>query len=80
LLTIGIAAFSCAVAFYLITLPVEFDASRRAMKYLREYQILDSDELPGARRMLTAAAMTYVAAALTAVVQLLYLLSQRRER
>jgi hypothetical protein len=78
-LTIGIAAFSCAVAFYVVTLPVEFDASRRAMVYLREYGILASDELVGARKVLTAAALTYVAAALTAVLQLLYLLALRRD-
>src|SRR5439155_26584192 len=80
LLEIGIVVFSFAVAFYIITLPVEFDASRRAMHYLGEYNMLTSDELAGARKVLTAAALTYVAAALTAVIQLLYLLSQRRGR
>ncbi len=79
-LTLGIALFSCAVAFYVITLPVEFDASRRALIYLTEYKILDEGEMVGARKVLTAAALTYVAAALTAVFQLLYLLSVRRER
>jgi hypothetical protein len=80
LLSIGIGLFSFAVLFYIITLPVEFDASRRAMIYLREYGILAPDELPGARKVLSAAALTYVAAALTAVIQLLYLLSVRRDR
>lgn len=80
LLSIGIVMFSFAVAFYVITLPVEFDASRRAMVYLREYGILATEELSGARKVLTAAALTYVAAALTAVIQLLYLLSLRRDR
>ena len=80
LLSVGIVMFSFAVLFYIITLPVEIDASRRALKYLGEYGILAPDELPGARKVLTAAALTYIAAALTAVIQLLYLLSLRRDR
>ncbi len=79
LLDLGIILFSFAVAFYLITLPVEFDASRRALGCLAQYGLLTDRELKGARRVLSAAALTYVAAALTAVVQLLYLLSVRRE-
>lgn len=78
-LNIGIALFSCAVVFYVVTLPVEFDASRRALAYLSEYQILTEDEMGGARKVLSAAALTYVAAALTAVLQLLYLLTLRRD-
>ena len=77
-LNIGIALFSCAVLFYVVTLPVEFDASRRALAYLSEYGILTDDELRGTRKVLSAAALTYVAAALTAVLQLLYLLTLRR--
>jgi len=79
LLDVGIILFSFAVAFYLITLPVEFDASRRALAYLGGYGLLSDRELVGARKVLRAAALTYVAAALTAVIQLLYLLSLRRD-
>lgn len=79
ILTIGIGLFACAVAFYVITLPVEFDASWRALGYLSEYGILARDEMGGARKVLSAAALTYVAAALTAVVQLIYLIWLRRD-
>ena len=74
LITVGILFFAAAVAFQLITLPVEFNASRRAMKMLSEGAILQGDELPKARRVLTAAAMTYVAALAVAVMQLLRLI------
>ncbi|WP_191014398.1 zinc metallopeptidase [Treponema zioleckii] len=78
----GILLFSGAVLFYIITLPVEFNASRRALKILHQTGTLDSSELAGTRSVLWAAAMTYVASALTAVGQLLRLLfiSQRRRR
>jgi len=76
----GILFFFFAVLFYLVTLPVEIDASRRAMKILAETGILSSDELVGARRVLTAAAMTYVAAAAAAIITLLRLLSMRSRR
>lgn len=59
---IGVALFGIAVFFQLVTLPVEFNASRRAMTELSGNQLLTSDELKGSRRVLTAAAMTYVAA------------------
>jgi uncharacterized protein len=71
---VGIGLFSIAVLFTLITLPVEFDASNRALLALEHGQILDTDEMPGARRVLRAAAATYVAAAITAIVTLLYFL------
>ena len=79
---IGILLFAMAVAFYIVTLPVEFDASRRALKILKETGTLDSDELSGTRKVLWAAAMTYVASALTAIGNLirLILLSNRRNR
>lgn len=74
LATIGIWLFSGAVAFTLITLPVEFDASRRAMKALATGGVMTDDELAGARKVLNAAAMTYVAAAAAAVLNLLRLI------
>lgn len=62
------------ILFSLITLPVEFDASRRALATLEGNSLLDSDELTGARRVLNAAALTYVAAALQSILNLLRLL------
>jgi Zn-dependent membrane protease YugP len=80
LVTVGIILFSCAVLFQLVTLPVEFDASRRALALLSETGTLTPNELSGARSVLTAAALTYVAATVMAVTQLLYLLSRSRGR
>ena len=71
LINIGILLFSFAVLFQLITLPVEFDASRRAMVQLREQGILGDQELHYTRKVLTAAALTYVASAAAAILQLL---------
>ncbi|MBE7022410.1 MAG: zinc metallopeptidase [Ruminococcaceae bacterium] len=78
----GIILFSALVLFQLVTLPVEFNASRRAIDTLRANQTLDEAELAGAKKVLSAAAMTYVAAALTSAMQLLrlVLLSNRRRR
>lgn len=73
LMTVGIILFAVTVLFQLITLPVEFDASRRAMATLRENGYLEGNELSGAKKVLTAAAMTYVASALVAVMNLLRL-------
>lgn len=73
LMTVGIILFAVTVLFQLITLPVEFDASRRAMATLRENGYLEGDELSGAKKVLTAAAMTYVASALVAIMNLLRL-------
>jgi Zn-dependent membrane protease YugP len=82
LLNIGIVLFGGAVLFYLITLPVEFNASARALAILRSNNVLTPEELKGVRRVLSAAAMTYVASALTALMSLLrlILLSRRRQR
>ena len=82
LATVGIWLFSLAIAFQLVTLPVEFDASARALKILRTENILNSEEMKGARKVLTAAALTYVAAAASSVLQLirLVLLNDRRGR
>jgi Zn-dependent membrane protease YugP len=70
LLEFGILAFSFAVLFQIITLPVEFNASNRALALLQEGNMLGSEEIRGARSVLNAAALTYVAAALAAVLQL----------
>jgi len=73
LIKIGILMFSLAVAFQLITLPVEFNASRRAINMLEETGVLYADELPKTRKVLNAAALTYVAAAASSILQLLRL-------
>ena len=74
LIMIGILMFSAAVLFQLVTLPGEFNASGRALKLLSETGILQKDEVSDTRKVLSAAALTYVAAAATAVLQLLRLL------
>ncbi|WP_436410155.1 zinc metallopeptidase [Loigolactobacillus coryniformis] len=74
LINIGIAAFSLALLFQVVTLPVEFNASRRAIRILASGGILAADEVPMVRRVLTAAALTYVAAALSTFLQLLRLI------
>ena len=74
LVYVGIACFSLSVVFQLITLPVEFNASRRALTAIAEGGILAEDELKGAKKTLTAAALTYVAATAVAMAQLLRLL------
>ena len=71
IINLGILLFSFAVIFQIITLPVEFDASRRAMMMLREQGILGEQELGYTRKVLTAAALTYVASAAAAILQLL---------
>ena len=73
LITLGIALFSLMLIFQLITLPAEFDASRRALAIIKESNMLDERELEGARNMLKAAAFTYVAAAITTALQFLRL-------
>lgn len=81
MLYIGIILFSASVLFTLATLPVEFNASKRALACIRETGLMVGDEYTGAKRTLQAAAMTYVASALTAIMQLLRLLiiAQRRK-
>jgi len=74
LVYLGIACFGLSLIFQLITLPVEFNASRRAMTAIQESQLLTDEELKGARNTLRAAAMTYVAAAAVSLVQLLRLI------
>ena len=74
-LQIGILLFSASVLFQLITLPVEFNASSRALVQLNNLGIVENKELRGSKQVLTAAALTYVAAALTSVLQLLRLIA-----
>lgn len=74
MLYIGIILFSLSVLFTIATLPVEFNASKRALECIKESDLLYGEEYTGAKRTLQAAAMTYVAAALTAIMQLLRLI------
>lgn len=74
LIQLGIIAFSAAVIFQLVTLPVEFNASSRALDMLEQERILDEYEVPMSRKVLKAAAMTYVAAAASSIIQLLRLI------
>lgn len=71
MIDLGIVLFSAAVLFQLVTLPVEFDASRRALVMLRTQNILSDDELKNTRKVLKSAAFTYVASAAAAILQLL---------
>ena len=80
LMNIGILLFAGAVAFSLVTLPVEFNASKRAMALLEERRFLTGDELVGARKVLSAAALTYVASTAMAAVQLLRMFLMRSSR
>lgn len=82
LITAGIFLYSFIVLFQLVTLPVEFNASSRALRTLNDFYILDEDEAGQAKKVLTAAAMTYVAAMLSALLSLIRLLviSNRRGR
>lgn len=80
LLSIGILLFSGSVLFQLVTLPVEFDASSRALKQLSSAGILVGNEVEEGRRVLSAAALTYIAAAASAVSQLMRLLLIRNSR
>lgn len=75
LLTIGIILFSAVVIFQLITLPVEYNASSRALRILNSKKILNNEEINGAEKVLDAAAMTYVAATLTSIAQLIRLIA-----
>lgn len=77
---IGVAFFALSTFFQLVTLPVEFNASSRALETLEGYGTLDDDELKGARKVLSAAAMTYVAALAVSLLNLLRLLSMVNSR
>lgn len=80
LTTVGILLFSAAVVFQLVTLPVELNASSRALKMLQGTGIMQPDELSGSKKVLKAAAMTYVAALASSVLQLLRLIIIARGR
>lgn len=73
-LNIGLVLYGLAVLVTVVTLPVEFNASSRALKTIRDTRLLNDGEYPGAKKTLQAAAMTYVAASLTAILQLLRLI------
>jgi uncharacterized protein len=78
-INIGIVLFLGVVLFHIVTLPVEFDASNRALKLINELGILQGEENRGAKKVLDAAAFTYVATALYSVLQLVQLLLSRRD-
>jgi Zn-dependent membrane protease YugP len=82
LLNAGIIAFSLAVLFQLVTLPVEFNASNRAIRTIADTGLMQGDEIKSAKKVLSAAALTYVASAATAILQLvrILLLTQGRRR
>ncbi|WP_124058297.1 zinc metallopeptidase [Vaginisenegalia massiliensis] len=80
LIRLGIFAFAMVLVFQVVTLPVEFDASNRAMKVLEKQGLLTAEELPAARRVLNAAALTYVAATLSTALQLLRFILISRNR
>lgn len=75
----GVLLFATTTLFTLVTLPVEFDASRRALVTLRQGSYMTPEEITGARKVLNAAAMTYVAAALMAILQLIYMFMRARD-
>lgn len=80
LIDIGVILFAAVVAFQLVTLPVEFNASSRAMKVISETTLLYDDEKPKAKKVLVAAAMTYVAALLVSVMSLIRLILRTSSR
>ena len=79
LVTIGLILFAAIVLFQLVTLPVEFDASKRALVSLESQGLLATDEVPGARAVLNAAALTYVAGFVAALGQLIYFFALSRQ-
>ena len=80
LIDIGIILFAAVVLFQLVTLPIEFNASLRAMKVIDETEMLNSEEQKGTKKVLTAAAMTYVAALIVSIMSLLRLILRFRSR
>jgi Zn-dependent membrane protease YugP len=79
LVTVGLILFAAVVLFQLVTLPVEFDASRRALVSLEGQGLLAADEVPGARAVLNAAALTYIAGFVAALGQLVYFFLASRQ-
>ncbi len=80
LVYLGIALTCCGLLFQVVTLPVEFDASRRALEKLQDYKIVDSSEFAGAKEVLTAAALTYVAGVLASMLQIFRLILTTKDR
>jgi hypothetical protein len=80
LVQVGVILFAGIVLFQIVTLPVEFNASKRALVNLEGFNMLSNEEMVGAKKMLRAAAFTYVAATLVAISQLLRLLALSNRR
>ena len=80
LVNVGIILFAAVVVFQLVTLPIEFNASRRAIRVIDETNMLDDSELPKAKKVLRAAAMTYVASLLVSIMSLLRLILRTNRR
>lgn len=80
LIYLGIALTCCGLLFQVVTLPVEFDASRRALEKLQDYKIVDNSEFAGAKEVLTAAAITYVAGVLASMLQIFRLILAAKDR
>lgn len=80
LIYLGIALTCCGLLFQVVTLPVEFDASRRALEKLQDYKIVDNSEFAGAKEVLTAAALTYVAGVLASMLQIFRLIFAAKGR
>ena len=80
ILTLGIVLYSSALIFALITLPVEFNASKRALEAIQNTNMLEGEQYKGAKDTLTAAALTYVAAAITALLQILRVIMMAKRR
>lgn len=80
LIYLGIALTCCGLLFQVVTLPVEFDASHRALEKLQDYKIVDNSEFAGAKEVLTAAALTYVAGVLASMLQIFRLILAAKDR
>ena len=80
LIYLGIALTCCGLLFQVVTLPVEFDASRRALEKLQDYKIVDNSEFAGVKEVLTAAALTYVAGVLASMLQIFRLILAAKDR
>lgn len=80
LIYLGIALTCCGLLFQVVTLPVEFDASRRALEKLQDYKIVDNSEFAGAKEVLTVAALTYVAGVLASMLQIFRLILAAKDR
>lgn len=80
LIYLGIALTCCGLLFQVVTLPVEFDASRRALEKLQDYKIVDNSEFASAKEVLTAAALTYVAGVLASMLQIFRLILAAKDR